>query len=65
MKAITESPGCWEPDMKRIVKWAAEGAGKGHGLVFCDVRAYVSCREYVGTPQKRAAHGREPRWHRG
>ena len=26
MVAITESPGCWKPDMKRIVKWTAEGA---------------------------------------
>lgn len=34
----------------QIVKWTAEGAGKGKGRVFCDVWAYVSCREYEGIP---------------
>ena len=35
------------------IKWTAEGTGKdifGY-QVFCDVRAYVSCREYTGIPQ--------------
>ena len=40
-------------------KWAAEGTGKEtydsimayEFRVFCDVRAYVSCREYDGIPQ--------------
>ncbi len=35
----------------QIVKWTAEGAVKGFGRVFCDVGAYVSCREYDGIPQ--------------
>ena len=41
---------------QQAAKWAAEGAVKGRcfqkpGRVFCDVRAYVSCREYDGIPQ--------------
>ena len=41
--------------MKRIAKWAAEGAKeKGDPQVSCDAWACVSCREYVGTSQKRA-----------
>ena len=49
----TESPGSWEPDRTHIIKWTAEGAGKGMDFrVFCDVRAYVSCREYVGIPKR-------------
>jgi len=36
----------------RIVKWAVEGVVKGaRRRVFHDVRAYVSCREYVCAPQ--------------
>lgn len=31
---------------RQAAKWAAEGAGKGISSVFCDVWAYVSCREY-------------------
>lgn len=35
--------------------------------VFCDVRAYVSCRGYVGILMRAriASLMREPRWHRG
>lgn len=32
---------------KQIAKWTAEGTVKGETRVFCDVRAYVSCRGYV------------------
>lgn len=35
---------------RQFIKWTAEGTGKdtfGY-QVFCDVRAYVSCRGYVG-----------------
>ena len=32
MQAITESPGRWDPDMKPIVKWAAEGAKEREDL---------------------------------
>ena len=35
---------------RQFIKWTAEGTGKdifGY-QVFCDVRAYVSCREYEG-----------------
>ncbi len=36
----------------QLVKWTAEGAGKGAGLrVFCDVWGYVSFRRYVGISQ--------------
>jgi len=31
--------------------------------VFCNVRAYVSCREYVGILKVHGNH--ETRWHRG
>ena len=48
--ASTENPWCWESGEKQVVKWTAEGAGKDFGQVFCDVWAYVSCREYAGTP---------------
>lgn len=35
----------------QFTKWTAEGAVKGHFVrVFCDVGAYVSCREYEGIP---------------
>ena len=37
---------------RQFIKWTAEGTGKdifGY-QVFCDVRAYVSCREYEGIP---------------
>ena len=37
---------------KQFTKWTAEGTGKdifGY-QVFCDVKAYVSCREYAGIP---------------
>ena len=50
--------------MKLFVKWAAEGAVKGFGRVFCDVWAYVSCRGYAGIPPS-ARLRRESRWHRG
>ena len=35
----------------QIIKWTAEGAVKCGFIhrVFCDVSAYVSCREYDGT----------------
>lgn len=33
---------------KQSVKWTAEGTGKGSSRVFCDVKAYVSCRRYAG-----------------
>ena len=34
---------------KQFTKWTAEGTVKGiFYLVHCDVRAYVSCRGYVG-----------------
>ncbi len=32
--------------------------------VFCDVRAYVSCRGYAGIPERARRSGRESRWHR-
>ena len=35
----------------QIAKWTAEGVVRIEGRVFCDVRAYVSCREYDGIPQ--------------
>ena len=37
---------------KQLTKWTAEGTGKDVVMyrVFCDVRAYVSCREYAGIP---------------
>ena len=37
--------------MKQVVKWTAEGAVKGVTRVFCDAKARVSCRGYVGIPQ--------------
>lgn len=48
------------------VKWTVEGAVKGlpfyrsdmDSRVFCDVRAYVSCREYVGILQSASTAGR-------
>ena len=57
----------WEGESRvemQIVKWTAEGTGKGDRLVFCDVR-YTSV---AGNMQVfRKAHGsfRESRWHRG
>ena len=48
----------------QIVKWTAEGTGKGDRLVFCDVRHTSG----AGNMQVfRKAHGsfRESRWHRG
>lgn len=33
---------------KPFAKWTAEGACECNLLVGCDVRAYVSCRGYVG-----------------
>ena len=48
----------------QIVKWTAEGTGKGDRLVFCDVRH----TSVAGNMQVfRKAHGsfRESRWHRG
>ena len=36
---------------KQIAKWTVEGTVKGFGRVFCDVEAYVSCREYEGISQ--------------
>ena len=48
----------------QIVKWTAEGTGKGDRLVFCDVRH----TSVAGKMQVfRKAHGsfRESRWHRG
>ena len=48
----------------QIVKWTAEGTGKGDSLVFCDVRH----TSVAGNMQVfRKAHGsfRESRWHRG
>lgn len=41
---------------KQIAKWTAEGTVKGFGRVFCDVGAYVSCREYEGISQKCMGH---------
>ncbi len=37
----------------QFAKWTAEGTVKviSDTQVFCDVRAYVSCREYEGIPQ--------------
>ncbi len=41
----------------QLVKWTAEGAGKGELLrVFCDVWGYVSFRRYVGISQS-STHG--------
>ena len=41
----------------QLVKWTAEGAGKGAELrVFCDVWEYVSFRRYVGISQS-STHG--------
>ena len=48
----------------QIVKWTAEGAGNGTGLVFCD----VGHTSVVGNMQVfRKEHGsfHEARWHRG
>ena len=39
---------------RQFIKWTVEGTGKdtfGY-QVFCDVRAYVSCREYEGISQR-------------
>ena len=39
----------------QAVKWTAEGTVKGisqYRRVFCDVEAYVSCRECEGTSQR-------------
>ena len=48
----------------QIVKWTAEGTGKGNRLVFCDVR-HTSVAGNMQVFHK--AHGsfRESRWHRG
>lgn len=48
----------------QIVKWIAEGTGKGDRLVFCDVR-HTSVAGNMKVFRK--AHGsfRESRWHRG
>ena len=48
----------------QIVKWTAEGTGKGDRLVFCDVR-HTSVAGNMKVFRK--AHGsfRESRWHRG
>ena len=48
----------------QIVKWTAEGTGKGDRLVFCDVR-HTSVAGNIKVFRK--AHGsfRESRWHRG
>ena len=48
----------------QVVKWTAEGTGKGSNLVFCDVRH----TSVAGNMQVfRKVHGsfRESRWHRG
>ncbi len=42
------------------------GRSEKRRLVFCDVLAYVSCREYVGIPVRaEAVDVSESRWHRG
>ena len=48
----------------QIVKWTAEGTGKGDRLVLCDVR-HTSVAGNMKVFRK--AHGsfRESRWHRG
>ena len=46
-RALSESWSCCEPGRTQIVKWTTEGAIKGFGRVFRDVKAYVSCQEYV------------------
>ena len=52
--AATESPGCWDPGAKRLVKWTAEGAGNSFGPVSCDVR-HTSVAAGVTAPGKCAA----------
>jgi hypothetical protein len=49
----------------KLSKWTVEGAVKGVGQVFCDVWAYVSCREYVGTSLRAQVQICESRWQRG
>ena len=65
MEAITESPDCWEPDMKHTVKWAAEGARERENL---SMLRRVGMRQLPGVCwyfAKARGIGREPRWHRG
>ena len=49
----------------QTAKWVAEGMVKGVSRVFHDVRAYVSCRGYVGIPLRVRLFCRKSRWHRG
>jgi len=46
-RALSESRSCCEPGRTQIVKWTTEGAIKGFSRVFRNVKAYVSCQEYV------------------
>ena len=48
-RALTESRGSWDPAERSSHKWTAEGIEQSNMLVFYDVKAYVSCTEYVST----------------
>ena len=58
--ACPESPRCWESGQKQVVKWTAEGAVKCAFMhrVFCDARACVICRGYIGILLS-VRHGRK------
>ena len=46
--AFTESPGCWEPDEKQVVKWTAEGAVKCESFSFTEYSATLGKRINAG-----------------
>ena len=48
----------------QIVKWTAEGTGKGDRLVFCDVR-HTSVAGNMKVFRKEYGSNRKSRWHRG
>lgn len=48
----------------QVAKWTAEGAVKGKGLVFCDVR-HTSVAGSMKVFRKVHGSNRESRWHHG
>ena len=48
----------------QIVKWTAEGTGKGNRLVFCDVR-HTSVAGNMQVFRKAHSANCETRWYRG